>query len=114
MAVFNGAFPILPGKIDEGRKFAQEVMGARRAGYEEGQKRVGVTRETWSIQEMPDGTAIVLVWFECPDVEAVFADAIQDTSEFGVWFRGRVKEVTGVDLSERTEGGPELTLDWSA
>jgi hypothetical protein len=113
MAVFNGAFPILPGKVDTARAFAKETMGAQRAGYDESQKRLGITRETWSIQENPDGSAFVLVWFESPDPEKSFMELGQDSSDFAVWFRARVKEVSGVDLTEPpSEGGPEVVLDW--
>ena len=56
MAVFNGAFPVLPGKVDTARAFAKETMGPRRSGYDESQKRGGITRETWSVQETPDGS----------------------------------------------------------
>ena len=113
MAVFNGAFPVLPGKIEAGRAFARETMGARRADYDESQKRNGITRETWTLQETPDGNAFVLVWFECPDPEAVFADIAQDTSEFATWFNGQVKEITGVDMTADDGGGlPEVLLDW--
>jgi len=114
MAVFNGAFPVLPGKIDAARAFARETMGARRSGFDESQQRGGITRETWSIQETPDGNALVLVWFESADPEKAFAELAQDTSEFAVWFRAQVQEVSGVDLSEAPEGGPELILDWNA
>lgn len=114
MAVFNGAFPVLPGKVDAARAFAKETMGPRRSGYDESQKRGGITRETWSVQETPDGSAFVLVWFESPDPEKSFAELAQDSSDFAVWFRERVKEVSGVDLAEPPEGGPELVLDWSA
>ena len=114
MAVFNGAFPILPGKVDDARAFAKETMDARRSGFDESQKRGGVTRETWSIQEMPDGSAIVLVWFESPDPDKTFAELSQESSEFAVWFRGRVQELNGIDLTEPPEGGPELVLDWRA
>jgi hypothetical protein len=114
MAVFNGAFPVMPGKVDEARTFAKETIGPRRAGFDESQERGGITRETWSVQEMPDGSALVLVWFESPDPEKSFAELAQDTSDFAVWFRGRVKEVSGVDLTEPQEGGPELILEWSA
>jgi hypothetical protein len=114
MAVFNGAFPILPGKVDEARAFAKETMGARRSGYDESQKRGGITRETWSIQEMPDGSALALVWFESDDPDKALVELAQDSSEFAVWFRGRAQEITGVDLAEPMEGGPELTLDWTA
>jgi hypothetical protein len=112
MAVFNGAFPILPGKVEAARALAKERP--RRSGHEETQKRGGITRETWSIQETPDGNAFVLVWFESPDPEKSFAELAQDSSDFAVWFRSQVKEVSGVDLAEPPEGGPELVLDWKA
>src|SRR5213594_3877053 len=100
MAVFNGAFPVLPGKVDAARAFANETMGGRRAGLDESQKRGGITRETWSMQEKPDGSAFVLVWFESPDPEKSFAELAQDSSDVAVWFRGRVQEISGVDLAE--------------
>jgi hypothetical protein len=114
MAIFNGAFPVLPGQLDAARALAKETMGARRAGFDESQNRGGITRETWSIQENPDGSAFVLVWFESPDPEKSFAEVAQDPGDFAVWFRERVKEVSGVDLTEPQEGGPELILDWKA
>ena len=115
MAVFNAAFPVLPGKVDAARAFARETMGAQRSGYDEAQKRGGITRETWSIQETPDGSAFVLVWFESPDPDQSFAELAQDPSDFAVWFRGKVKEVSGVDLSAPPEdAGPEVVLDWKA
>jgi hypothetical protein len=114
MAIFNGAFPVLPGEVDQARAFAKETMGPKRSGFDESQKRGGITRETWSLQEMPDGSALVLVWFESPDPEKSFAELAHDTSDFAVWFRGRVMEISGVDLTAPQEGGPELVLEWSA
>jgi hypothetical protein len=114
MGVFNGAFPVLPGKTEAARAFAKETIGARRAGYDEAQKRGGITRETWSLQETPDGNAMVLVWFESADPEKSFVELADDTSDFAVWFRSQVMEITGVDLSEPAEGGPELLLEWKA
>jgi hypothetical protein len=49
MAVFMGAFPVLPGKEDEPRKFAEETLG-RREELEASQRRHNVTREEWSLQ----------------------------------------------------------------
>ena len=114
MAVFCGAFPVLPGKVEAARAFAKEAMGPQRSGFDESQRRGGITRETWSIQETPDGKALVLVWFESPDTEKAFAELAQDPSEFAVWFRERVMDISGVDLAEPMEGGPELVLDWRA
>lgn len=114
MAVFNAAFPILPGKVDAARAFAKETMGDRRSGFEEFQQRADVTRETWSIQHMPDGSAIMLVWFESVDPNKTFAELAQDSSQFAVWFRERVQEINGIDLTEPPASGPELVLDWGA
>lgn len=112
MTVFNAAFPILPGKLEAARAFAEEAMGDRRADFDEAQRRQGVTRETWSIQEMPDGSALVLVWFDSPDPQAAIAEVVRDPSDFGVWFRERVKDINGIDLSEPVEGVGEVILDW--
>jgi hypothetical protein len=115
MAVFNAAFPVLPGKVDAARAFAKETMGGQRSGYDASQKRGGITRETWSIQETPDGSAFVLVWFESPNPDDSFAELAQDPSDFAVWFRGKVKEISGVDLAAPPEeAGPEVVLDWKA
>lgn len=114
MASFNAAFPILAGKVDAVRAFANEAMGERRSAFEEFQARAGATRETWSIQELPDGSALLLVWFESADPDKAFVELAQDSSDFAVWFRERVQEVNGIDLTEPAQGAPELVLDWSA
>ena len=49
MAVFNGVFPILPGKEQRGRDFAAAVMGERRKGFEALQTTSRITRETWAL-----------------------------------------------------------------
>ena len=72
MGVFNGLFPVLPGKEDAARTFADETIGAHLEGFAATQKRNSVTRETWSLLTTPMGS-FVNVWFE-GDVEAAFAD----------------------------------------
>ena len=56
----------------------------------------------------------MLVWSEAADVEAAFTDLATASDAVTVWFRGRVKELTGIDLAEPAEGGPELLVDWKA
>ena len=113
MATFIGAFPVLPGKDDDARKFAQETMG-RGEEFSASQKRGGVTKEEWSLQQSPMGS-LVLVHFEANDIEKAFAVLAQSTEDFDVWFRGRVQAVSGVDLAAEPEGPPpEIVLDWRA
>jgi hypothetical protein len=113
MPTFLGAFPVLKGKEDEGRKFAEEVRG-RMEDFNASQKRSGTTREEWSLQETPMGS-LVLVRFEAADLEASFATLAQSTDDFDVWFKKRVQEISGVDLGAAPEGPPpEIILDWRA
>jgi hypothetical protein len=107
MGVFNGVFPVQPGKEDDARAFAAEAFGARRADFEAHMARGGITRETWTLQETPMGSLIV-VWFE-GDVEKTFADLATD-GEYATWFRGRVLDVTGVDLGAPPAGPPPAVL----
>ena len=110
MAVFNGAFPILPGKVDDARALASEVTGPRKAQQDALHRQEGITRETWSLQETPAG-AFMLVWFEAPDVGAAFTALATASDEHAQWFRGRVQDVTGIDLAQPAQGGPELLVD---
>jgi hypothetical protein len=100
MPTFLGAFPVLEGKEDEGRKFAEEVLGRM--------------EEYNAAQKTPMGS-LVLVRFEAPDPEAAFATLAQSTDAFDVWFKKRVMEISGVDLSAAPDGPPpEIILDWRA
>jgi hypothetical protein len=109
MAVFNGAFPILPGKEQEGRNFAAACMGERREGFEEQLSSSKIARETWALQETPMGS-FMLVWFEAPDIEKTFTHLATTNNEFTTWFRGQVKDLTGVDLSAPPESPPPDVL----
>ena len=58
--------------------------------------------------------SFMLVWFE-GDVEKAFGDLATDDSEFTSWFRGRVLDLTGVDLGAPPGGPPPAVLvDWHA
>ncbi|HEU5306522.1 MAG TPA: hypothetical protein VFW97_04295 [Acidimicrobiia bacterium] len=113
MGVFNGMFPVQAGKEEDARAFADETMGARRAGYEAHLARVDMIRETWALQKTPMGS-FILVWFE-GDVEKAFTDLATNDSDFVTWFRDRVLDVTGVDLSAPSdEPPPAVLVDWHA
>ncbi|HEX6310321.1 MAG TPA: hypothetical protein VF152_01695 [Acidimicrobiia bacterium] len=113
MGVFNGMFPIQAGKEEQAHAFAAETMGARRAEFDALQGRADITRETWALQETPMGS-FMLVWFE-GDVEKAFADLATNDSDFATWFRGRVLDVTGVDLGAPSdEQPPSVLVDWHA
>ena len=114
MAVFNGVFPILAGKAQEGKDFAAACIGERRKGFEAQAARTGLIRETWALQETPMGS-FMLVWFEAPDIEKTFTELATSSDEFTTWLRGQVKDVTGVDLGAPPESPPpEVLVDWTS
>jgi hypothetical protein len=114
MAIFNGVFPILPGKEQGGRDFAAAVIGERRKEFEALQTTSGITRETWALQETPMGS-FMLVWFEAPDIEKAFTDLATAGNEFSTWFLGQVKDVTGLDLGAPPESPlPDVLVDWTS
>ena len=113
MAVFNAAFPILPGKEDLARAFAAACLADRRTGFEAAQSRASTSRETWTMQQTPMG-AFMLVWFESDDIEGAFADLATNDDEFVVWMRSQIQECTGVDMAAPDDSPPpEVVLDWT-
>ena len=113
VGVFNGLFPVLEGKEDAARSFANEAGGQRRDQLGAHLVRSNVTRETWSLLATPMGS-FINVWFE-GDVEAAFTDLATNNDEFGVWMRESILDVTGVDVSQPNDSTPpEAILDWKA
>ena len=59
------------------------------------------------LHQTPMGS-LMLVWFD-GDVESAFADIASD-SEYSNWFRGRVLDVTGIDLRTPSDAPPPAVL----
>src|SRR5262249_41477536 len=112
VAVFSGAFPgccrgsSMPCARSPQKRLMRGCLASRR------RRGRGVDSRDRSIQQLPDGSAFVLVWVETQTVEVVFADLAQDDSEWSVWFRAGVQEITGVDLTEPAGAVPDVILDW--
>lgn len=113
MAVFNGMFPILPGKEDAARAWINEVADDRKAGFDAMQRRSAIARETLTLLSTPLG-AFMLVWFD-GNIEQAFGEVATGQGEFTVWHRAQLHDVTGIDLSQPDDGPlPELLIDWRA
>jgi len=101
MQPFCGAFPVLPGKSEAAKEFANSVATTRRKEYEDSLKRQGITREAWFLQKTPQGDMIV-VYFEAADVKKAFEAQAKSQTPFDRWFKEQVKAVTGVDMEQET------------
>ena len=102
MAAIAFAVPIVPGKEQLDRDAFEEMQGSRREEYEAARRAAGVSREAVWHQETPEGT-IAVVYMEADDPEAALQTIGTSEEPFDRWFRERMEEVHGINLSE---GGP--------
>lgn len=106
--------PIIAGKADECRTWADQVMGARRDEHTQSRKRTGVTRETCWVQSIPGGREMLIVLFEADDVVQANADLARSQELYDVWFKQAVQSFTGINFSQPARAMPETIIDWRA
>ena len=112
MAVFNAVFPVLAGKEGDARKFGEEAVGSHRSYYDSLMDASGTSRVTWTLQETPGGTSL-LVWFEADEPGLIFEQVATSTAEDAAWFRGRVMDVAGIDMTQPMPGPlPQVIMEW--
>ena len=114
MATTTFALPIAADKIEAVRGFVAELLGPRRAEFEESWRQKGITKETAWLQEVPNG-ALVLVSMEAEDLGRVFRELAVSDTPFDRWYRQTVLDIYGVDLTETASRPPnELLASWEA
>ena len=109
MAAFAAIFPILPGQTEAYKQFGQEL--ARRSGYEDSRRRLGIHVERSFLQSTPQGD-LSLITFEADDISRVFQGLATSQEPFDRWFRERVLEIHGVDVTQPPPGpAPQVIFD---
>lgn len=104
------AFPILPGKTEQWKKFSNDTTTRYKKEFNESRKRLGVYERTF-LQSTPQGD-MVIVTLEGNDPQKAFEQFGQGTDEFTKWFVTQVKETNGVDLTKKPTGSmPELVAE---
>lgn len=98
------ALPCLPGGADKLRQLAEACRGPRRDEFNDFHQRVGLDRESWYLQQTPQGELFVL-YLEGDPVGAIGKLAVSD-HPFDVWFREQAKQIHGVDFSQPLPGPP--------
>ncbi len=108
------ATPILPGKLEAWRRFAQDMQGARREEHQASRRRLGITTERAYYQPTPQGD-LAIVYLEADDLGRVFQGLATSQDPFDVWFKQQVLDIHGVDYNQPLPGPlPEQVLDWEA
>jgi hypothetical protein len=91
-------FPILDGKVEAWRRFCQELCGSRCKPYEASRQRLGITHERLALVETAFGATAVTT-LEAPDVAQALGQIIASDLPFDVWYREKLLELHGVNLS---------------
>jgi hypothetical protein len=92
------ALPIQSGKSDTARAFLRELEGQRKADYAASEQRLGITKEVWALQQSPMGELFV-IFFQSPNIGGAGGEFVASQDAFDQWFKGQVKDTTGVDLN---------------
>jgi hypothetical protein len=90
--------PVLPGREHTDEDWMEEMSGPRAEEYERTWQEHGVKRHAVWHQETPDGT-VAIIYMEADDVGRAMQAIATSDAPFDQWFRERVKDVHGIDLS---------------
>ena len=97
------ALPILPGKTEAARAFLHEQDGLRKQELVACGQSVGITKETWAIQQTPQGDMFV-VYITGEDLAQAFTQFAASQTEFDRWFKQQMQETTGADMNTPPSG----------
>jgi hypothetical protein len=113
LSAFCGAFPILPGKVDEAYRLADELSGARADEWTASLLRLRVNCGEWFLQRL-GGMDLLIVWFEAEDPEAALVKLANSGEAFDMWFCQALLDFTVEDLHEiAMRPMPRKILDYS-
>lgn len=113
MRVLVRAFPVLPGKEGQVRQLAEEVHGERRFQADEFYRRLGISRETWHLQQT-DAGPVVIICTEVADLEEAGRAYAASQHPFDTWLKSQVMKLSGIDPNEQPTGPwTEQVFEWS-
>ena len=108
------ALPILPGKTEAARAFLRELGGPRKQELAACGQGVGLAKETWAIQQTPQGDLFV-AYMAGDDLARAFKEFAASQTDFDRWFKEQVRETTGADLNTPPPGPiSEILADTAA
>lgn len=116
MSLVVRAFPLKPEcTVEQVQAVIAELKGPRQKEIAAMHRSHGVTHESWYLQETPHGYWVIAIDQVEGDVRASAQRYAQENSGFTGWFKERVQELTGVDMTQEPLGPPTTAIyEWSA
>jgi hypothetical protein len=106
--------PVLPGRTADAKDFMRELEAGRNADYQRSEQRIGIVKEAWYLARTPAGDQLV-AYLESPDFATALSAFSQSQDEFDQWFKRRLADATGFDLSAPPDAPlPELLSSYPA
>ena len=99
------AAPILEGKMDVWLEFNKDLNESRHDEFIASQERHGVTRQRVWHQQTPMGD-LAVVHVQGPNAETMMPSIGASTDPFDIWFRGKIKDMHGVDMTQPPPNPP--------
>jgi hypothetical protein len=93
------AAPIKPGKEESWKSWAAEMNGARKAGLDDMNERMGLTLHAAWLQQNPDGSQLAVVVLDGPGASGFFGTLAASDHEFDTWFRTSITDIHPMDFS---------------
>ena len=105
--------PVLPGQLDNWKKFTADLKGPRRKELEESRRRLGIHREVASLTHTPQGMDFVCLYHQADDLGKAFRLIAESDQPFDVWFRKNLQQIHGLTAEQLTGPIPaRLFLDF--
>lgn len=109
---FAFALPIVTGKLEDTRRFCEEMdTGSRASEWDESRRRMGAQEVKVFIQTIGEGErAVLIAYWKVEDTKRVVRELAESQEPFDVWFREEVLKNHDIDLSQGTLRAPQRRL----
>ena len=95
--------PIVEGKLDAWKEWAGDLGGPRQQEFSNLNSRYGLTRHDAWLAETPLGPMVIAI-HEGPGGDDFMAKLGPSQDTFDVWFKDKVKELHGMDVTQPPPG----------
>lgn len=100
--------PILPGKAEAWRRLCQQLLGSRKAHYDDWRRRLGIRRERLWLTRIAGGE-VAVAHLETEDWEKAVKELARSEEPFARWLKANIRDIHGIHL-DGGQASPDAEL----